>query len=121
MTDKGKPLYMIGVVADMLKVHPQTLRMYEKKGLIRPSRSEGRTRMYSADDVDEVARVIRLARDLGVNLAGIEIILKMRRRMLDMQTRLHHWLHAWLFIHVPFSFLLLMLTFWHAYVTLFYY
>ena len=88
MTDKGKPLYMIGVVADMLKVHPQTLRMYEKKGLIRPSRSEGRTRMYSADDVDEVARVIRLARDLGVNLAGIEIILKMRRRMLDMQTQI---------------------------------
>jgi len=88
MTDKGKPLYMIGVVADMLKVHPQTLRMYEKKGLIRPSRSEGRTRMYSADDVDEVARVIRLARDLGVNLAGIEIILKMRRRMLDMQIQI---------------------------------
>ena len=88
MTDKGKPLYMIGVVADMLKVHPQTLRMYERKGLIRPSRSEGRTRMYSADDVDEVARVIRLARDLGVNLAGIEIILKMRRRMLDMQTQI---------------------------------
>ena len=88
MTDKGKPLYMIGVVADMLKVHPQTLRMYEKKGLIRPSRSEGRTRMYSADDVDEVARIIRLARDLGVNLAGIEIILKMRRRMIDMQKQI---------------------------------
>jgi MerR family transcriptional regulator/heat shock protein HspR len=88
MTDKGKPLYMIGVVADMLKVHPQTLRMYEKKGLVRPSRSEGRTRMYSADDVDEISRVIRLARDLGVNLAGIEIILKMRRRMLDMQTQI---------------------------------
>ena len=88
MTDKGKPLYMIGVVADMLKVHPQTLRMYEKKGLVRPSRSEGRTRMYSAGDVDEISRVIRLARDLGVNLAGIEIILKMRRRMLDMQTQI---------------------------------
>jgi MerR family transcriptional regulator/heat shock protein HspR len=88
MTDKGKPLYMIGVVADMLKVHPQTLRMYERKGLIRPSRSEGRTRMYSPDDVDEIARVIRFARDLGVNLAGIEIILKMRRRMLDMQTQI---------------------------------
>jgi MerR family transcriptional regulator, heat shock protein HspR len=88
VTDKGKPLYMIGVVADMLKLHPQTLRMYERKGLIRPSRTEGRTRMYSAADVDEIARVIRLARDLGVNLAGIEIILKMRRRMLDMQTQI---------------------------------
>ena len=88
MTDKGKPLYMIGVVADMLKLHPQTLRMYEKKGLIRPSRTEGRTRRYSADDVEEIARVTRLARDLGVNLAGIEIILKMRRRMMDMQHQL---------------------------------
>ena len=72
-------------VAEMLKLHPQTLRMYEKKGLIRPSRTEGRTRMYSSEDVEDLARVIRLARDLGVNLAGIEIILKMRRRMLDMQ------------------------------------
>jgi MerR family transcriptional regulator/heat shock protein HspR len=85
VTDKGRPLYMIGVVAEMLKIHPQTLRMYEKKGLIRPSRSEGRTRMYSPEDVEDIARVIRLARDLGVNLAGIEIILKMRRRMRDMQ------------------------------------
>ena len=88
MTDRSRPLYMIGVVAEMLKLHPQTLRMYEKKGLIRPSRSVGKTRMYSAEDVEEIARVTRLARDLGVNLAGIEIILKMRRRMLDMQARI---------------------------------
>ena len=88
MTDKGKPVYMIGVVAEMLRLHPQTLRMYEKKGLIRPSRTEGRTRMYSAEDVEDIGRVIRLARDLGVNLAGIEIILKMRRRMMDMQHQL---------------------------------
>jgi len=88
VSDKGKPVYMIGVVAEMLKLHPQTLRMYEKKGLIRPSRTEGRTRMYSSEDVEEIARVIRLARDLGVNLAGIEIILKMRRRMMDMQHQL---------------------------------
>jgi len=90
VTDKGKPLYMIGVVADMLKLHPQTLRMYEKKGLIRPARTEGQTRRYSAEDVEEIARVTRLARDLGVNLAGIEIILKMRRRMLDMQTQIEN-------------------------------
>jgi MerR family transcriptional regulator/heat shock protein HspR len=88
VTDRTKPLYMIGVVAEMLKVHPQTLRVYERKGLIRPSRTEGRTRMYSPEDVDEIARVMRLARDLGVNLAGIEIILKMRRRMLDMQAQI---------------------------------
>jgi MerR family transcriptional regulator, heat shock protein HspR len=85
MTDNGKPLYMIGVVAEMLKIHPQTLRMYEKKGLIQPSRTEGKTRMYSADDVEDIARLVRLTRDLGVNLAGVEIILKMRRRMVDMQ------------------------------------
>ena len=88
MTDKGKPVYMIGVVAEMLRLHPQTLRMYERKGLISPSRTEGRTRMYSSEDVEEIARVVRLARDLGVNLAGIEIILKMRRRMTDMQHQL---------------------------------
>ena len=88
MTTRTTPLYRISVVAEMLKLHPQTLRMYEKKGLIRPSRTVGRTRMYSPEDVDEIARVTRLARDLGVNLAGIEIILKMRRRMLDMQAQI---------------------------------
>ena len=88
MTDRGKPLYMIGVVSEMLKLHPQTLRFYEKKGLIQPSRTVGRTRMYSAEDVEEISRVVRLTRDLGVNLAGVEIILKMRRRMLEMQTQI---------------------------------
>ncbi len=88
MNDRGKPLYMIGVVAEMLNVHPQTLRLYEKKGLVRPSRTVGRTRMYSAEDIDELARLLRLTRDLGVNLAGIEIILKMRRRMIEMQKQI---------------------------------
>jgi MerR family transcriptional regulator/heat shock protein HspR len=88
MTDRQRPQYMIGVVAEMLKLHPQTLRMYERKGLVRPSRSVGKTRMYSQEDVEDLARVARLGRDLGVNLAGIEIILKMRRRMLDMQAQI---------------------------------
>jgi MerR family transcriptional regulator/heat shock protein HspR len=88
MTTRSTPLYRISVVAEMLKLHPQTLRMYEKKGLIRPSRTVGQTRMYSPEDVEDIARVTRLARDLGVNLAGIEIILKMRRRMLDMQAQI---------------------------------
>jgi MerR family transcriptional regulator/heat shock protein HspR len=88
MTDRARPLYMIGVVAEMLGVHPQTLRFYEKKGLLRPSRTEGRTRMYSPEDVDELARVLRLTRDLGVNLAGVEIIIRMRRRMVDMQKQM---------------------------------
>lgn len=86
--DRGKPLYMIGVVAEMLQVHPQTLRLYEKKGLIRPSRTEGKTRMYSPEDVEDIARLLRLTRDLGVNLAGIEIVLKMRRRMVEMQRQI---------------------------------
>ena len=88
MTDRTKPLYMIGVVAEMLKVHPQTLRFYEKKGLVRPGRTEGQTRMYSDEDLEEVARLLRLTRDLGVNLAGVEIVLKMRRRMIDMQKQI---------------------------------
>lgn len=90
MTDRGKPLYMIGVVADMLQLHPQTLRMYERKGLIRPSRTVGKTRMYSPEDVEEIARMVRLTRDLGVNLAGAEIILRMRRRMMEMQEQIQH-------------------------------
>ena len=88
MTDRGRPLYLIGVVARLLKVHPQTLRFYEKKGLIQPSRTEGHTRMYSAEDVEDIARLLRLTRDLGVNLAGVEIIIKMRRRMVEMQAQI---------------------------------
>jgi MerR family transcriptional regulator/heat shock protein HspR len=88
VSDRSKPLYTIGVVASLVKVHPQTLRFYERKGLLRPSRTEGRTRMYSPEDVDELARLIRLTRDLGVNLAGVEIILRMRRRMLEMQKQI---------------------------------
>jgi MerR family transcriptional regulator/heat shock protein HspR len=88
VSDSGKPLYLIGVVADMLKIHPQTLRLYERKGLLRPSRTVGRTRMYSTEDVEDIRRILRLTRDLGVNLAGVEIILRMRRQMLTMQEEL---------------------------------
>jgi MerR family transcriptional regulator/heat shock protein HspR len=88
VSQRSRPLYTIGVVAEMLNIHPQTLRFYERKGLLKPSRTEGRTRMYSQEDVEELARLIRLTRDLGVNLAGVEIILKMRRRMLEMQKQI---------------------------------
>jgi MerR family transcriptional regulator/heat shock protein HspR len=88
MTDRGRPLYRISVVAEMLGLHPQTLRLYEKKGLIRPSRTRGRTRLYSTEDVEEIRLILRLGRELGVNLAGIEIILKMRRQMQVMQQEL---------------------------------
>src|SRR4029450_5423883 len=80
VSDRGRPLYRISAVAEMLELHPQTLRLYEKKGLIRPSRTTGRTRVYSAEDVEEIRLILRLGRELGVNLAGIEIILKMRRQ-----------------------------------------
>jgi MerR family transcriptional regulator/heat shock protein HspR len=76
------------VVAEMLGLHPQTLRLYERKGLIRPSRTMGRTRLYSAEDVEEIRLILRLSRELGVNLAGVEIILKMRRQMQAMQREL---------------------------------
>jgi MerR family transcriptional regulator/heat shock protein HspR len=88
VSDRGRPLYRISVVAEMLALHPQTLRLYEKKGLIRPSRTTGRTRLYSAQDVEEIRLILRLGRELGVNLAGIEIILKMRRQMQAMQEEL---------------------------------
>jgi MerR family transcriptional regulator/heat shock protein HspR len=88
VSDRGRPLYRISVVAEMLGLHPQTLRLYEKKGLVRPSRTTGRTRLYSEEDVEEIRLIVRLARELGVNLAGIEIILKMRRQMRTMQDEL---------------------------------
>ena len=80
-----RPLYMISVVADMLKVHPQTLRTYEREGLLRPSRTEGNTRLYSDEDVERVELILRLTKELGVNLAGVEVILNMRDRMQKMQ------------------------------------
>jgi MerR family transcriptional regulator/heat shock protein HspR len=88
VSDRGRPLYRISVVAEMLAIHPQTLRLYERKGLIRPSRTTGRTRLYSAEDVEDIRRILRLSRDLGVNLAGVEIILRMRRQMKAMQDEL---------------------------------
>jgi MerR family transcriptional regulator/heat shock protein HspR len=88
VSDRGRPLYRISVVAEMLALHPQTLRLYERKGLIRPSRTTGRTRLYSAEDVEDIRLILRLGRELGVNLAGIEIILKMRRQMQAMQREL---------------------------------
>ena len=77
-----------GTLARLAGVSTDTLRVYEKKGLLRPSRSVGRTRMYSQEDVEELARLLRLTRDMGVNLAGVEVILKMRRRMVDMQKQI---------------------------------
>lgn len=75
---------MISVVSEMLGIHPQTLRLYEREGFIKPKRTEGNTRLYSEDDVEKLEMILRLTRDLGVNLAGVEVILSMREKMEQM-------------------------------------
>jgi MerR family transcriptional regulator/heat shock protein HspR len=77
--------YMISIVAKSYGIHPQTLRLYEREGLLKPSRTEGNTRLYSEDDLRQLEVILNLTRDLGVNLAGVEIVLNMRRKMEQMQ------------------------------------
>jgi MerR family transcriptional regulator/heat shock protein HspR len=77
--------YMISVVAKSYGIHPQTLRLYEREGLLKPSRTEGNTRLYSEEDLRQLEVILNLTRELGVNLAGVEIILNMRRKMEQMQ------------------------------------
>ncbi|MDI6891708.1 MAG: MerR family transcriptional regulator [Actinomycetota bacterium] len=86
MTEKKKRgLYMIGVVARLAGVHPQTLRMYERKKLISPSRSEGSTRLYSDEDIETLKYIQGLTRDYGINLAGVRMIMDLRRELKRMQ------------------------------------
>jgi MerR family transcriptional regulator/heat shock protein HspR len=82
---RGKAGYMISAVAELYNIHPQTLRLYEREGLLLPSRSDGNTRLYSEEDLERLEVILSLTRDLGVNLAGIEIILNMRARMKEME------------------------------------
>ena len=77
--------YTISAVADQYSLHPQTLRLYEREGLLKPSRSEGNTRLYTDADLERLEVILSLTRDLGVNLAGVEIILNMREKMDAMQ------------------------------------
>jgi MerR family transcriptional regulator/heat shock protein HspR len=79
---------MISAVAELYKLHPQTLRLYERVGLLKPSRSQGNTRLYTDDDLDRLDVILTLARDMGVNLAGIEIILNMREKMVEMERQM---------------------------------
>src|SRR5262249_31612789 len=81
----GKAYYMISAVAQKYNIHPQTLRLYEREGLLKPSRTEGNTRLYSEEDLEQLETILSLTRDLGVNLAGVEIILNMRRKIEQMQ------------------------------------
>ena len=82
---QGGKYYMISVVAKSYDIHPQTLRLYEREGLLKPSRTEGNTRLYSEEDLRQLEVILNLTRDLGVNLAGVEIVLNMRRKMEQMQ------------------------------------
>jgi MerR family transcriptional regulator, heat shock protein HspR len=85
---KTKGAYMISSVAEMYEIHPQTLRLYEREGLLRPSRSEGNTRLYTDEDLERLEFILNLARDLGVNIAGIAIVLQMRERMEEMNRQM---------------------------------
>src|SRR2546423_10378770 len=85
---KSQGAYVISVVADRYQVHPQTLRLYEREGLLKPSRTEGNTRLYTESDLERLELILNLTRDLGVNLAGVEIVLNMRERMSEMQRQM---------------------------------
>jgi MerR family transcriptional regulator/heat shock protein HspR len=85
---KSRAGYMISAVAEMHQVHPQTLRLYERVGLLKPSRSEGNTRLYTETDLERLGVILTLTREMGVNLAGIEIILNMREKMAEMQKQM---------------------------------
>ena len=85
---KSKAAYMISSVAEQYDIHPQTLRLYEREGLLKPSRSEGNTRLYTDEDLERLEVILHLTRDLGVNLAGVEIILNMREKMGEMQAQI---------------------------------
>ncbi|MCC6590818.1 MAG: helix-turn-helix transcriptional regulator [Bryobacterales bacterium] len=85
---RSKAAYMISAVAEQYDIHPQTLRLYEREGLLRPSRSDGNTRLYTDDDLERLEIILKLTRDLGVNLAGVEIILNMRAKMEAMQQQM---------------------------------
>ncbi|MBA3025952.1 MAG: helix-turn-helix transcriptional regulator [Sulfurimonas sp.] len=80
-----EPVYLISIVAKILEIHPQTLRQYERENLVCPSRSDGRIRLYSQRDIDRIKLILRLTRDLGVNLAGVDIILRLKENVDDME------------------------------------
>ena len=92
MKKKGKAAYMISAVAESYGIHPQTLRLYEREGLLKPSRSDGNTRLYTEEDLERLELILNLTRDLGVNLAGVEVVLNMRRRMEEMQREMHEFI-----------------------------
>ncbi|MCP2519715.1 helix-turn-helix transcriptional regulator [Candidatus Aminicenantes bacterium AC-335-B20] len=91
--EERKKYYMISTVAKLYNIHPQTLRLYEREGLLKPSRTEGNTRLYSEEDLRQLEIILNLTRELGVNLAGVEIILNMRKKMEEMQKEVNELLN----------------------------
>ena len=87
---KKEPVYMIGAVSRMYNIHPQTLRLYEREGLLVPSRTEGKTRLYSQEDLEKLEFILFLTRELGVNLAGVDAILRMKEQMEQMQKEIEY-------------------------------
>lgn len=85
---KSRPLYVISIVSEMLNIHPQTLRQYERIGLIKPSRTIGNNRLYSEEDIEKLKFIITLTKDMGVNLAGTEIILNMKNQIEELQEQI---------------------------------
>jgi len=94
MKKRAKAAYMISNVAKTYGVHPQTLRLYERQGLLKPSRSEGNTRLYTDEDLKRLELILSLTRDLGVNLAGVEVILNMREKMEAMQEEVKQFMES---------------------------
>jgi MerR family transcriptional regulator/heat shock protein HspR len=88
MTEREHPRYMISVAADLVSMHPQTLRIYEQKGLVRPKRTAGNTRLYSESDLDRLRLIQRLTTELGLNLAGVEQVLRLEDELRRMHARL---------------------------------
>ncbi len=92
--EKSRAAFMISSVSEQYDLHPQTLRLYEREGLLKPSRSEGNTRLYTEEDLERLEVILHLTRDLGVNLAGVEIILNMRARMEAMQNQMEEFVQG---------------------------
>ncbi|HVB40475.1 MAG TPA: helix-turn-helix transcriptional regulator [Terriglobales bacterium] len=99
MKKKGRAAYMISAVAEQYGVHPQTLRLYEREGLLKPSRTEGNTRLYTDEDLQRLEVILSLTRDMGVNLAGVEVVLGLREKMQHMQKQMQEFVdfvqHDW--------------------------
>lgn len=91
--DREEPLYMISVAARLCDLHPQTLRMYERLGLVRPARIGSKNRMYSEADIERLRQIQRLTQDMGINLAGVEVILDLLDKMRKMQEQMDEEIH----------------------------